>query len=123
MMDTVVARGSCLCGAVRFRASLPCKWVAHCHCTCCRRAHGAPLVTLARRNARRPRLVHGPVGQRTKCSCVLRNPRFLAERRRRPAQEEQPDLSAMELLAVKEAGMRVAAVATGNATHVVLRKT
>lgn len=46
-MNTVVARGSCLCGAVRFRANLPSKWVAHCHCTCCRRAHGAPLVTWA----------------------------------------------------------------------------
>ena len=37
--------GSCLCGAVRFRATLPTKWVAHCHCTCCQRAHAAPLVT------------------------------------------------------------------------------
>ena len=37
--------GSCLCGAVRFRALLPTNWVAHCHCSCCRRAHGAPLVT------------------------------------------------------------------------------
>src|SRR5690554_4750493 len=41
------ASGSCLCGAVRFVASLPSKWVSHCHCTYCRRAHGAPLVTWA----------------------------------------------------------------------------
>lgn len=40
-------RGSCLCGAVRFRAALPTKWVAHCHCTSCRRAHGAAFVTWA----------------------------------------------------------------------------
>ncbi len=40
-------RGSCLCGAVRFRAALPTKWVAHCHCTYCRRAHGAAFVTWA----------------------------------------------------------------------------
>jgi hypothetical protein len=46
-MNTSVAHGSCLCGAVRFRAELPTKWVAHCHCSCCRRAHGAPLVTWA----------------------------------------------------------------------------
>ncbi len=26
---------------------LPTKWVAHCHCTYCRRAHGAPFVTWA----------------------------------------------------------------------------
>ena len=47
MNDSTVARGSCLCGAVRFIATLPTKWVAHCHCTFCRRAHGAPLVTWA----------------------------------------------------------------------------
>ncbi|WP_146907857.1 GFA family protein [Arenimonas daejeonensis] len=37
--------GSCLCGDLRFEAQLPSKWVAHCHCSMCRRAHGAPLVT------------------------------------------------------------------------------
>lgn len=41
------ARGGCLCGAVRFTATLPSKWVAHCHCTMCRRAHGAAYVTWA----------------------------------------------------------------------------
>jgi hypothetical protein len=46
-MNTSFARGSCLCGAVRFRAALPSKWVAHCHCTYCRRAHGAAFVTWA----------------------------------------------------------------------------
>lgn len=39
--------GSCLCGAVRFSATLPSKWVAHCHCSYCRRAHGAAFVTWA----------------------------------------------------------------------------
>lgn len=42
-----VARGQCLCGGVRFAATLPSRWVAHCHCSFCRRAHGAPLVTWA----------------------------------------------------------------------------
>lgn len=37
--------GACLCGSVRFRVALPPKWVAHCHCSMCRRAHGAPFVT------------------------------------------------------------------------------
>lgn len=46
-MNDPVARGACLCGAVRFSASLPAKWVAHCHCSYCRRAHGAPFVTWA----------------------------------------------------------------------------
>jgi hypothetical protein len=40
-----MANGSCLCGAVRFDATLPSKWVAHCHCSLCRRAHGAAFVT------------------------------------------------------------------------------
>jgi hypothetical protein len=39
--------GSCLCGAVRFSVRLPTKWVAHCHCSYCRRAHGAAFVTWA----------------------------------------------------------------------------
>ncbi len=39
------ATGSCLCGAVRFEFGLPPKWVAHCHCTQCQRAHGAAFVT------------------------------------------------------------------------------
>ena len=40
-----MARGGCLCGAVTFVASGPPKWVAHCHCSMCRRAHGAAFVT------------------------------------------------------------------------------
>lgn len=39
------AAGSCLCGAIRFRVDPPLKWVAHCHCTQCQRAHGAAFVT------------------------------------------------------------------------------
>jgi hypothetical protein len=37
--------GACLCGAIGFVARLPSRWVAHCHCTRCRRAHGAAFVT------------------------------------------------------------------------------
>ncbi len=44
-MSSPSARGQCLCGAVGFVASLPSKWVAHCHCTLCQRAHGAAFVT------------------------------------------------------------------------------
>ncbi|WP_218109892.1 GFA family protein [Oligoflexus tunisiensis] len=38
-------RGSCLCEGIRFELRMPSKWVAHCHCSLCRRAHGAPFVT------------------------------------------------------------------------------
>lgn len=44
-MDKTIARGQCLCGAIRFSARLPSKWVAHCHCSRCQRAHGAAFVT------------------------------------------------------------------------------
>ncbi len=37
--------GQCLCGAVQFSIQPPTKWCAHCHCSICQRAHGAPLVT------------------------------------------------------------------------------
>lgn len=37
--------GRCLCGDVAFRARLPSKWVAHCHCTLCQRSNGAAFVT------------------------------------------------------------------------------
>jgi hypothetical protein len=37
--------GSCLCGAIALSAALPGRWVAHCHCTRCQRAHGAAFVT------------------------------------------------------------------------------
>lgn len=40
-----VAKGSCLCGQLGFELTLPSKWVAHCHCSQCRRAHGAAFVT------------------------------------------------------------------------------
>jgi len=45
MSELLLARGECLCGAIGFTARLPSKWVAHCHCTRCQRAHGAAFVT------------------------------------------------------------------------------
>lgn len=37
--------GACLCGTVRFTITPPTLFCAHCHCTQCRRAHGAAFVT------------------------------------------------------------------------------
>ena len=39
------ASGRCLCGGLAFEAALPSKWVAHCHCSMCRRGSGAAFVT------------------------------------------------------------------------------
>jgi hypothetical protein len=37
--------GACLCGAVRFEVDLPTRFCVHCHCSMCRRNHGAAFVT------------------------------------------------------------------------------
>ncbi len=47
MTTTQALAGSCLCGAVRYTAQLPTRFVSHCHCNNCRRAHGAGVVTYA----------------------------------------------------------------------------
>ena len=39
------ASGSCFCGGVRFEVELPSLFCGHCHCTMCRRSHGAGFVT------------------------------------------------------------------------------
>ena len=51
--------GGCLCGAIRFTLSLPSKWCAHCHCTMCRRHHGAGFVTWVGMETERFRLETG----------------------------------------------------------------
>lgn len=38
-------RGSCLCGAVHYVAKGPLKAVSHCHCSMCRKAHGAAFAS------------------------------------------------------------------------------
>ncbi len=37
--------GSCFCGTVCFEIELPTVFCAHCHCSMCRRPHGASYVT------------------------------------------------------------------------------
>jgi hypothetical protein len=43
--DRTLAHGGCLCRAVTFVVDAASKWCAHCHCSVCRRAHGAGFVT------------------------------------------------------------------------------
>lgn len=44
-MEVATVPGACLCGAVRFAVELPTLFCAHCHCSMCRRGHGAVYVT------------------------------------------------------------------------------
>jgi len=39
--------GSCLCGAVRYRIDHAVEEVTHCHCSMCRKAHGAAFASYA----------------------------------------------------------------------------
>ena len=39
--------GGCHCGAVRYRVAAPASEVCHCHCSICRRLHGAAFVSFA----------------------------------------------------------------------------
>ena len=39
------AEGACLCGEVQIEVTLPSLESTHCHCSTCRRAHGAAFVT------------------------------------------------------------------------------
>ena len=41
-------RGSCLCGSVRYEIRGPVGRVSHCHCSMCRKAHGAAFATYGR---------------------------------------------------------------------------
>jgi hypothetical protein len=41
-------RGSCLCGSVRYEVRGSLGRVSHCHCSMCRKAHGAAFATYGR---------------------------------------------------------------------------
>ncbi len=40
-----MTRGACLCGAVRYEFTAPINAMVHCHCSMCRKHHGAPFAT------------------------------------------------------------------------------
>ena len=44
-MSSKVVPGGCFCGAVTFEIALPTVFCGHCHCSMCRRPHGASFVT------------------------------------------------------------------------------
>ena len=40
-----MAQGTCLCGTLKYEITQPFNFMAHCHCSRCRRHHGAPFAT------------------------------------------------------------------------------
>jgi hypothetical protein len=40
-VELIMLSGSCLCGGVRFEITGPLDRATHCHCSMCRKAHGA----------------------------------------------------------------------------------
>ena len=51
--------GSCLCGDVAWEVRDPCDFLYHCHCSICRKLHGAGFATLAAAPAEGFRLLRG----------------------------------------------------------------
>lgn len=51
--------GRCLCGTVRWRMDGPYGSMTHCHCTMCRKAHGAPFATYISADKARYELLSG----------------------------------------------------------------
>lgn len=45
--ESTSVAGSCLCGAITYEIALPTLACGHCHCSMCRRPHGASYVTWA----------------------------------------------------------------------------
>lgn len=46
-MKSHTFRGSCLCGQVSYQITSVIKATSHCHCSMCRKAHGAAFATYA----------------------------------------------------------------------------
>ena len=46
-MPAFAVPGGCHCGTVRYRVTAPADEVCHCHCSICRRVHGAAFASFA----------------------------------------------------------------------------
>ncbi|MFJ9993300.1 GFA family protein [Pseudomonas putida] len=56
---TKTYRGSCLCSAVSFELVVPPKAVSHCHCSQCRKSHGAAFASFGSVPRSKLRLLRG----------------------------------------------------------------
>jgi hypothetical protein len=55
----VKLQGGCLCGAIRYEVDGPLAGAGNCHCSMCRRFHGAAFATYANVDAARFRWLNG----------------------------------------------------------------
>jgi hypothetical protein len=87
MTNDDVVRGSCLCGGVAWQACGPFRAMSHCHCSMCRKSHGAAFATYVAASAGGYRVLHGedlitqyqssPEGVRrfcSRCGSIVPNP-------------------------------------------------
>lgn len=51
--------GSCLCGQVGFQLAGPAQFINHCHCTMCRKVHGAAFGSFLHADGRKFRWLSG----------------------------------------------------------------
>lgn len=58
-MESPVLRGSCACSKVHYEVDAAVSEAHHCHCSTCRKAHGAAFATYARVPAKALRIVSG----------------------------------------------------------------
>lgn len=68
--------GSCLCGDVAWELDVAPRWMSHCHCSLCRKAHGAAFGTYAGAPASAFRFTRGAERARTYASSAQLDRRF-----------------------------------------------
>ncbi|TMB48664.1 MAG: GFA family protein, partial [Deltaproteobacteria bacterium] len=60
----MTVRGTCLCGDVAFEADAPFEFMGHCHCSMCRKHHGAAFSSALAVHPSRFRWLRGAEGIR-----------------------------------------------------------
>ncbi|HEY8520727.1 MAG TPA: GFA family protein [Gammaproteobacteria bacterium] len=86
-------RGGCLCGGVRYEVRGPYRWMAHCHCSMCRRHHGALFSTSLGVHAHRFRWLAGEAEiVRYRASPAFERPFCRACGAKVPAASQLPDV-------------------------------
>ena len=77
MSSVDYVHGSCLCRSVRWRALKPFQRMSHCHCSMCRKSHGAPFATFVATavagfewlQGEEQNVRYGSSGQSERCFC------------------------------------------------------